>query len=75
MPFRLVGAVEGGLGMAAADTPVQRHFYLGGPKTFRGTLTGDLTGSAFWFGRTEVANDLAAASVVVFSDFAWVGRG
>ena len=38
LPFRLVGAVEAGLGMAAADTPVQRHFYLGGPETFRGVL-------------------------------------
>ena len=75
LPLRVVGAVEGGLGMAAADTPIQRHFYLGGPETFRGTLTGDLTGSAFWFGRAEVANDFAAARVVAFGDFAWVGQG
>ncbi len=62
-----------GLGMADADTPIQRHFYLGGPETFRGTLTGDLTGSAFWFGRAEVATDFPAARLVAFSDFAWVG--
>ena len=74
LPFRLVGAVEGGLGMAAEDTPVQRHFYLGGPETFRGMYTGELTGSAFWFGRTEVANDFPAARVVAFAHFAWVGR-
>jgi len=73
LPFGLVGAVEGGLGMADADTPIQRHFYLGGPETFRGTLTGDLTGSAFWFGRAEVATDFPAARLVAFGDFAWVG--
>ena len=75
LPFRLVGALEGGLGLVAEDTPVQRHFYLGGPETFRGTLTGDLTGTAFWFGRGEVANDFAAARLVAFGDFAWVGQG
>ena len=74
LPFRLVGAVEAGLGMADADTPVQRHFYLGGPETFRGLHTGDLTGSVFWFGRTEVANDFAAARLVAFADFAWTGH-
>ncbi len=73
-PFRLVGAVEAGLGMSAADTPIQRHFYLGGPETFRGLLTGDLSGSAFWFARTEIANDVAAARVVAFADFAWTGH-
>jgi len=74
LPFRLVAAVEGGLGMAAAATPIQKRFYLGGPETFRGALTGDLTGSAFWFWRAEVANDFAAARVAAFVDLAWVGR-
>jgi outer membrane protein assembly factor BamA len=60
--------------MAAEDAPVQRHFYLGGPETFRGTYTGDLTGSAFWFGRIEVASDFPAVRLVAFGDFAWVGR-
>jgi hypothetical protein len=75
LPFRLVGAVEGGLGMAADDAPIQRHFYLGGPETFRGSLTGDLTGTALWFGRAEVANDFAAARIVAFADSAWVDEG
>ncbi len=73
LPFDLVGAVEGGIGMAAEDTPVQRHFYLGGPETFRGMYTGDLTGTAFWFGRAEVATNFPAVRVVGFADFAWVG--
>ena len=74
LAFGLVGALEGGLGMAAADAPIQRHFYLGGPETFRGKYTGELTGSTFWFGRSAVATDFPAARVVGFADFAWVGR-
>ena len=73
LPFRLIGALEGGLGMAADETPIQRGFYLGGPKTFWGTPTGALIGTAFWFGRAEVANDFPAPRLVAFGDFAWVG--
>jgi len=61
--------------MAADETPIQRRFCLGGPETFRGTLTADLTGTAFWFGRAEVANDFPAARLVAFGDFAWVSDG
>lgn len=73
LPFRLIGGLEGGLGMVAAGAPLQRGFYLGGPRTFRGLQDGDLSGTSFWFGRGEIGNEFPAVRLLGFGDFAWTG--
>ncbi len=61
-------ALEGGLGQSAGDVPVQRRFYPGGPRVFRGARTGESSAEAFWFGRLEGARGPAGARITGFVD-------
>jgi hypothetical protein len=69
----LAGALEVGAGTVWGEVPVQREFYLGGYSNLRGFHSGDIFGTAAWFTRLEVANDLPAARFSLFADAGWAG--
>ncbi len=69
----LRGAVELSAGTTGGDVPTQRLYFLGGPYTLRGFEIGNPAGSAYWFGRLEIGNNLPAFRVMAFGDFGWAG--
>jgi len=70
---RLAGAAEFGGGISAGRVPVQSYWYLGGPGTMRGYDGNARSGDAFWRGRFELANQLPAARLVLFTDVGGAG--
>ena len=66
-------AAEIGAGAAFGQVPVQREFYMGGYSNLRGFYGGDVFGTGAWLGRLELANDLPAARLSLFSDVGWAG--
>jgi hypothetical protein len=61
-------AAEVGAGGSLGDLPHQRRFFPGGSAGYRGARVGELDGSSFWLGRTEIGRGLPAARVVAFAD-------
>jgi hypothetical protein len=80
LPGRLIAAAELGAGTTLgpdADresvSPAQSRWLIGGPRTLRGLGAGALTGPDHLRGRLELANQLPAARLVLFSDLGWAG--
>lgn len=73
LPGPLVGALEGSVGTALGDVPVQGLWRLGGPASLRGYDASAATGTAFWRGRAEVGTQMRAARVALFTDAGWAG--
>lgn len=69
----LAGAIELAGGMSAGRVPVQSYWYLGGPGTMRGYDGNAMSGDGFWRGRVELANQLPAARLVLFTDVGGAG--
>lgn len=73
------GPVEGGGGVPLpaeaqdAVAPVQSHWFLGGPATLRGFDGGSVHGESYLRTRLEIATDLPAARLAIFSDAGWAG--
>lgn len=65
------------VGTTVGEPPAQRQFFLGGLQTVRGqfvsTTAPGFTGTAFWFGRHEVAYGSPAYRVTLFYDVGWAG--
>jgi hypothetical protein len=80
LPGGLLGGVEvaGGTTLSpdtgTAAVPLQGLWYLGGPATLRGFDGGALAGRDLVRARIEVATELPAARLAVFSDAGWAGR-
>ncbi len=73
LPGTLAGALEVGAGAAWGDVPIQKEYFLGGPRTVRGFDMDALQGTAFWLARGEVANGFAGARLALFADAGWAG--
>jgi hypothetical protein len=61
------------VGLASADAPVQRWYYLGGTHSLRGFEGGSFRGTGAWFVRTEVGTLGEAVRGVLFADAGWAG--
>ena len=63
---------------AAADswgaTPVQSHWFLGGPETLRGYPPSVLSGPAALRARAELARGTRAGALTLFADAGWAGE-
>ncbi len=70
---RLLVAAEAEAGASVGDVPPQRLWFLGGATTLRGYPGAVASGTSFWRGRLELANDFPAARLAVFSDAGWAG--
>jgi hypothetical protein len=70
-------SLAGGAGTSVGDLPAQRNFFLGGTSTVRGqALVVDTLhmGTAFWYGRAELARSRNANRLSVFGDLGWAGN-
>jgi hypothetical protein len=65
---------EIGGGTTWGVSPLQRHWFLGGPSSLRGYGASTVFGSSFTRARTEVARRFDVATVSVFGDAGWAGR-
>jgi hypothetical protein len=74
LPGRFVGALEAAGGTTFGDGAEQHLWRLGGSATLRGYPGSVTTGEAFWRGRLELANQLPAARLVLFSDIGRAGE-
>jgi hypothetical protein len=72
-PGPLVFGFEVAGGSSTGTVPIQSGFFLGGSPTLRGYDGGAFMGDAFWRGRLEVATQLPAFRLAVFSDAGWAG--
>ncbi|NIP80744.1 MAG: hypothetical protein GWM90_16615 [Gemmatimonadetes bacterium] len=77
LPAELLGAVELAGGTTLHETgdppPLQAAWFLGGPATLRGFPGGALYGPDYARARLELANQLPAARLALFSDAGWAG--
>lgn len=71
---RFAGALTGASGVIIGQAPVQRTFYIGGPRTVRGIAPGAQTGTMFWLGRAEVGGAAAGFRPTTFFDVGWAGN-
>jgi hypothetical protein len=69
----LIGSLEAAGGTTVGDSPIQSHWFLGGPPSLRGYDGAVIEGDAFWRGRAELATQLPAARLSMFSDVGWAG--
>ena len=73
----LGNAVSGALtlsgGSTVGEVPVQRWFFLGGPRTVRGQDAGAASGDAYWMARAELGTSAVAARPTLFYDMGWAG--
>jgi hypothetical protein len=73
-PTWRVGMEVGG-GSTWGDAPVQREWFLGGPRTLRGYEAGVLSGSTFARTRLEVAKVYTqSVTLSAFGDAGWAGH-
>jgi hypothetical protein len=73
-PTWRVGMELGG-GTTWGESPVQRHWFLGGATTLRGYEAGSISGSTYGRARLEVAKVYTqAVTVSVFGDAGWAGH-
>jgi hypothetical protein len=73
LPGPFVGMLEGAAGTTIGEPASQHLWRIGGPATLRGYASGALAGESFWRGRAEVATQLPAARLILFSDAGWAG--
>jgi hypothetical protein len=67
------GALTLSGGSTVGEVPVQRWFYLGGPRTVRGQDAGAAAGDAYWMARAERGTSAVAARPTLFYDMGWAG--
>jgi hypothetical protein len=65
--------VEGSAGTTWGVGPVQRWWFLGGPRTLRGYGASTTAGSSYLRGRMEVARSYEFSTLSVFGDMGWAG--
>ena len=67
------------LGLQAAgghtwgQAPVQRSWFLGGPRTLRGYPASEMSGMSYFRGRTELSGTFEWLGASVFTDAGWAG--
>jgi hypothetical protein len=66
-------ALSGTLGLASADAPLQRWFFLGGSHSLRAFQGGSFRGTGAWLARAEVGTWGEAVRGVLFADAGWAG--
>lgn len=69
----LLFGVEGQAGTTLGSAPAQRAWFVGGTGSLRGYQGGVLRGTAFWRARGELATQIPAARIALFSDLGWAG--
>ncbi|HWV58652.1 MAG TPA: BamA/TamA family outer membrane protein [Longimicrobiales bacterium] len=69
----VAGAVEIAAGTMFGDSPVQSHWFLGGPRTLRGFPGAAASGPSFWRARAEVGTAMPGARITLFADAGWAG--
>jgi hypothetical protein len=69
----VAAAVTGAIGSSVGDVPIQRTWFIGGLRTVRGQLPGQMQGDAFWLTRSEVGLRNGIARPVLFFDAGWAG--
>ena len=66
--------LELGVGRIWGEAPLQRNWFLGGTRTLRGYPGAAAVGTSYARGRVELARELSAARLTVFSDWGWAGE-
>lgn len=65
--------LEAGGGTTWGEAPLQRAWFLGGPRSLRGYSASTAFGSSFVRGRVELARRYEAATLSAFGDVGWAG--
>lgn len=71
--WRLSAGVELSAGTTFGEVPVQKLYYLSGPRALRASEAGQISGEAFWMARTELGIGLPAVRLIAFGDFGAAG--
>jgi hypothetical protein len=66
--------VDGASNPGRNVVPIEKQFFVGGPRTVRGILPGSGVGEAFWLARAELAVGSIAFRPVAFFDLGWAGE-
>jgi hypothetical protein len=53
---------------------VQHHWFIGGPHSVRGHMTGAMHGTTMAVARAEVGRELGPFAAIIFGDAGWAGR-
>ncbi|TVP58195.1 MAG: hypothetical protein EA351_04090 [Gemmatimonadales bacterium] len=64
----LAGALEVAGGGAVGQLPQQRHFFPGGPASYRGGQAGERAGEGYTLVRGELGRGVAGARIILFAD-------
>ena len=66
--------VARGTGAERDAVPIEKQFFVGGPRTVRGIAPGSGIGEAFWLARAELGTGSIGFRPVVFFDLGWAGE-
>jgi len=66
--------LEAAAGESWGTTPVQYHWFLGGPETLRGYGGSAAAGPTFARGRAELARGTPTGAITLFADAGWAGE-
>ncbi len=65
---QVAGALEVAGGTSVGDLPRQRHFFPGGPASYRGGQAGERAGEGYTLLRAELGRGVAGARLIFFAD-------